>query len=129
MARRTWQANFRHTSARYLPRPVTFTLHATIARPEGLREVQIELTRDEVAMVGRHFDRFLWRTDPAGVWAQYPDTWRACHCGYPVLDGHLTCGRTICGTQQDAELQVRELPPPRDASIGEQLPIPARRKR
>ena len=26
----------------------------------------------------------------------YPKDWPRCHCGEPVLDGHVTCGRVEC---------------------------------
>jgi hypothetical protein len=94
---RTWAAHFRHTSARYLPRPVSFTLHAYLVRGGvANRELVVELDRVQAEKVREALDHFLWRTDPAGVWAEYPDGWRSCVCGYPVLDGHLTCGRVEC---------------------------------
>jgi len=30
------------------------------------------------------------------VRADYPPGWPNCHCGRPVLDGHVTCGRAEC---------------------------------
>lgn len=30
-----------------------------------------------------------------------------CACGDALLDGHLTCGKALCGTQAEAELRTR----------------------
>jgi hypothetical protein len=110
--RQTWRAIFRHTSARHLPRPFSFTVHAYLERPrpEPHREITIELTRDEAVKVHKHLDSFLWRTDPAGVWANYPDGWQGCACGFPVLDGHLTCGRAECGGAAPRPLRLSAAP-------------------
>jgi hypothetical protein len=36
----------------------------------------------------------------------YPPDWPKCHCGLPVMDGHLTCGKLECdegGTRRRVE--------------------------
>lgn len=45
----------------------------------------------------------------------YPPDWPRCHCGRPVLDGHLTCGRVECGTQAEAA----------GRRIDQYIPVPA----
>ncbi len=34
----------------------------------------------------------------------YPPGWPRCACGFPVLDGHLTCGRQECNEAKAREL-------------------------
>lgn len=40
---------------------------------------------------------------PRSTRERYPPNWPRCACGDFTLDGHLTCGRTECGTQAEAE--------------------------
>lgn len=35
----------------------------------------------------------------------YPPDWPKCECGRPVLEGHLTCGRSLCSESAARERQ------------------------
>lgn len=40
----------------------------------------------------------------------YPPNWPRCACGFPVLDGHLTCGRQECDEAKARELAATKAP-------------------
>jgi len=40
----------------------------------------------------------------------YPPGWPTCACGWPVLDGHLTCGRQECDEAKARELERANKP-------------------
>jgi len=39
---------------------------------------------------------------------EYPKDWPRCHCGEPVLDGHLTCGNIACDEAAARDQRQRE---------------------
>ena len=58
--RRTWQATFKNTGARYLPSPVAFWFRCEITTSAAAgRWIQVELTVDEAQQAHASLEKFL----------------------------------------------------------------------
>lgn len=50
--------------------------------------------------------KFSWAEMVLGGTGLYPPDWPKCHCGDPVLDGHLTCGQLQCDERGQRDRRI-----------------------